>query len=55
MTDAVLLPEMVEAGLEAMLEGERQGLDPYQKVVVVWMAMKAIEAMSEIKIQETLH
>ena len=51
-----LLPEMIHAGVEAMVEAERQEFDIYQKVVAVWMAMQAIQAISEMrKPQETVH
>lgn len=45
MSEVVILPEMVEAGMEAMKEAEQSGAGDNHKVILVYLSMRAIEEM----------
>ena len=45
MAEVVLLPEMLEAGLEAMADGKKRKDDDKDICIAVFLAMRAIEEM----------
>ena len=47
-TEVLLLPEMQAAGLEAMIEAEKKGLEKCDAVIAVYLAMRAVEMMALI-------
>lgn len=56
MTEAVILPEMLQAGLEAMHESQRRGLDEIDTAISIYLAMSAVFEMSVARDQnQTRH
>lgn len=55
MSEVVILPEMIEAGVEAMKESEASGAGERNTVILVYLAMRAIEEMLVQKTDGTLH
>lgn len=43
--EVAILPEMLEAGLEALAESKKRKRHPSNVVVAVYLAMRAVEAM----------
>lgn len=44
-----MLPEMLEAGLEALEESRRRGMDDHDMCVAVYLAMRAIEQIAAMR------
>ena len=55
MTEIVILPEMELAGMEALREGRKQGLDDAGQAVAVYMAMRMVWAIQLLANSETVH
>lgn len=55
VSEVVILPEMIEAGVEAMKESEASGAGERNTVILVYLAMRAIEEMLVQKTDGTLH
>lgn len=52
--EITILPEMLEAGREALLEAKKAGLGDEQVALAVYMAMEAVREMALLKV-ETIH
>ena len=50
-----MLPEMLEAGLEAMEESRARGLGDHDICIAVFLAMRAIEQIAVMKHGEIVH
>ena len=55
VSEVVLYPEMLEAGVEALVESRRRKLDDGNTAIAVWLAMKAIEEIAAMRNGESLH
>ena len=55
MSETAILPEMLQAGVEAMAECKSRKLNPYETVIAVFLAMRVIEEIAAMRGQETLH
>lgn len=44
-----MLPEMLEAGLEALEEAKKRNLTPHDTVITVYLAMRALEEIAEMR------
>lgn len=55
MSEAVIFPEMLQAGVEAMAECRSRKLTQYETVIAVYLAMKAVEEIAIMRGEETLH
>lgn len=49
--EVVLLPEMLEAGLEALKEERNRGAGDADTVIAVFLAMRAIEEIFAMRLQ----
>lgn len=50
-----MLPEMLEAGLEALEESRTRGLGDHDICVAVFLAMRAIEQIAVMKTERVVH
>lgn len=48
MSETVILPEMLQAGMEALAECRRRGLDDEDVAVAVYLAMSAVYQMAAL-------
>ena len=56
MTEVVILEEMLEAGVEAYDECRKRKLGPADVCVAVFLAMRAVEEIAQMRIPEaTVH
>lgn len=53
--EVILLPEMLEAGVEALEESERRQLDAENICVAIFLAMRAIEMMAQERESKVVH
>ena len=53
--EAVIFPEMLQAGVEAMAECKSRNLTPYETAIAVYLAMRAVEEIAAMRGQETVH
>ena len=53
--EVVILPEMLEAGVEALVEARHKELGDLDTAVAVFLAMRAIEAIAVMRENGTLH
>lgn len=49
MNEAVILPEMLEAGTEALTEAKQKQFSPHETVVTIYLAMRAIEEIASMR------
>ena len=56
MRTAVLLPEMIQAGVEAYSECRARQYESYDIVIAIYLSMEAIREISDMRKQyETVH
>lgn len=56
MSEVVVLPEMLAAGMEALRESEAREFEAADTVIAVYLAMEAIKAMALLRSREvTVH
>ena len=55
MTEVVILEEMLEAGVEAYDECRKRKLGPADVCVAVFLAMRAVEEIAALPVQESVH
>ena len=55
MSEVVMLPEMLAAGMEALAESRDRGCDDDQICVAVFLAMRAIEEMALVQASRSVH
>lgn len=56
MSEAVILPEMLQAGIEALSECEARAFTNVDTVIAVYLAMVTVLEISEMRKQvETVH
>ncbi len=46
MTEILMLPEMLEAGIEALLESRQRQLDEKNTCIAIYLAMEGIKAIA---------
>jgi len=51
LTEVVMLPEMLEAGLEALAESKKRRLADEDVCVAVFLAMRAIEEIYAMRLE----
>lgn len=49
MSEVVILPEMLTAGMEALAEEEKRNALPHDKVIAVFLAMRGIEEIYALR------
>lgn len=54
MREAVIFPEMLEAGMEALHECEKEHLPSHSVVLAVYLAMQAVYEMRVMACPETI-
>lgn len=55
MNDAILLPEMIESGLEALSQSREEELSPTQLVIEVYLAMEGARQIVLMRHGSTVH
>ena len=55
MSEVIIFPEMLQAGMEALAECEARDLEDQDKVVAVYLAMQAIYKISLIREKGAVH
>lgn len=55
MAEVVLLPEMLEAGLEALMEGRKREMSDEDVCIAVFLAMRAIEEIYAMRLERVVH
>lgn len=55
MSETVLLPEMLEAGVEALVESRIRNLSDLNTCVAVFLAMRAIEQIAVMQDNGSIH
>jgi hypothetical protein len=51
MTEVVFIPEMLEAGMEALAESKKRKLSDEDVCVAVFLAMRAIEEIYALRLE----
>ena len=55
MSEVVILPEMLEAGMLVLKECEKEEKTAYDTVIAVYLAMRAIEEVLRVRTSESVH
>lgn len=55
MSDVVILPEMLEAGMLILKECQKEGKSDYDTAIAVYLAMRAIEEIVKVRTSESIH
>lgn len=55
MSDAIILPEMLEMGVQAFTESREQELTPAQTVIEVYLAMEGMRQVVMMRSSGALH
>ena len=55
MNEVVIIPEMVESGVEVMEECAQNDKTPHDTVIAVYLAMRAIEQIVWLRTNSAIH
>ena len=55
MSEVVMFPEMLEAGMEALEEARNRELDDFNTCVAIFLAMRAIEQIALMRERGSVH
>ena len=55
VSEVVMFPEMLEAGMEALEEARNRELDDFNTCVAIFLAMRAIEQIALMRERGSVH